>query len=549
MPFSKRLRAGALRRLLGLLAMLAMHSVGAAEQALPSFAELEAAGATIGEIRVIAEDVFDLSNPKEDYVLFGWANKIHIQTRPGVIERSLLFKRGDQVSVRVLEETERLLRSYGYLYDVQFRPVALHDNVVDIEVMTRDSWSLEVGASLSRQGGVNSSGATLREHNLLGTGISVGLGRSNGIDRSSTEFEISDPHAFGTWISGAYNYSLNSDGRSDAVAVVRPFYALDTRWAAGVKASRDDRIESIYEAGNIESQYRHKQHLGEVFGGWSDGLVDGWVGRTSIGLSLQDDSYALEPGLAVPGFLPEDRKLAGPFVRYQLIEDRYERERNRNFIGRPEFFALGFNSTVQLGWAAPGLGSTDSALLYAGTLSRGFEPLSGHTLVASAKLSGQLIDGKVRHQLAGAQGQYYLPQSPRRLFYAGASGDMLSGADPNEWLMLGGDNGLRGYPLRYQRGTRRALFTLEQRFYTDIYLWQLFRIGGAAFYDVGRAWGGEGGGNPDNPGWLNDVGFGLRIFSARSASDRVFHVDVAVPLNATGDIKKVQFLVKSKASF
>jgi outer membrane translocation and assembly module TamA len=114
--------------------------------------------------------------------------------------------------------------------------------------------------------------------------------------------------------------------------------------------------------------------------------------------------------------------------------------------------------------------------------------------------------------------------------------------------LLGGDNGLRGYPLRYQSGSRRALFTAEERFYTDVYLWRLFRVGGAAFVDVGRAWGGDNI-NTANPGWLSNVGFGLRFVSVRSAFGNVLHMDIAMPLNTTADISKVQFLVKSKSSF
>ena len=114
--------------------------------------------------------------------------------------------------------------------------------------------------------------------------------------------------------------------------------------------------------------------------------------------------------------------------------------------------------------------------------------------------------------------------------------------------MLGGDNGLRGYPLRYQSGARRMLFTVEQRFYTDVYLWRLFRIGGAAFFDVGRAWGGTSA-NAVNPGWLSDVGVGLRIVSVRSAFGNVVHIDLAMPLNRDPGISKVQLLVKTKQSF
>src|SRR4029453_7544016 len=56
-------------------------------------------------------------------------------------------------------------------------------------------------------------------------------------------------------------------------------------------------------------------------------------------------------------------------------------------------------------------------------------------------------------------------------------------------LLLGGDNGLRGYPLRYQAGDALALFTLEQRFYTDWQPLKLVNVGAAVFFDAGRAWG------------------------------------------------------------
>jgi len=534
--------------------LLALATNGAAQTqdapaSVPSFAELEAAGAVIGEIRVVTHDIFDTTDPKEDYLLFRWANALHIQTRPSVIRRALLFKSGDALSVRALEETERLLLSNNaFLYDVQFRPIAYHDGVVDIEVATRDTWSLGFGVRASRAGGANSSGVAITERNLLGTGTTLSFGRSNSVDRSSNEFLISNDNAFGTWTSLSYSHAVNSDGSSDAATIVRPFYALDARWAAGVTASKYDRIDPIYNAGNVVSQYRHRQSLAEVFGGWSTGLVDGWVQRYSLGLSAKDDAYASEPGLVAPGRLPTDQKLVGPFVRFELVEDRFEKQLNRNLIGRPEFFALGLASTVQLGWAATSLGSSQDALLYLASISRGFEPGPEQTLMTQANISGQYTNGQVQRQQAGAAAQYYRPQGKRWLFYAAGAADVLTNPDVNDTLLLGGDNGLRGYPLRYQSGTRRALFTAEERFYTDIYLWRLFRIGGAAFFDTGRAWGGDNV-NASNPGWLSDVGFGLRVVSSRSASGSVLHVDVAFPLNATADIAKVQLLVKTKLSF
>ncbi len=515
---------------------------------MPGWAELEAAGARIGEVRVVSADIFDTQDPREDKWLFRGANRLHIQTRPSVIERQLLFKTGDRFSLRVLEETERLLRGNRYLYDVQIRPLAWHDGVVDSEGMTRDTWTLDLGASAGRTGGANTRGVHLREYNVLGTGTTVSLGRSKGVDRSGNEFEFFNDRAFGTQAALGYSHASNSDGRRDAFSAQLPFRALDTRWAAGLSVSNDDRIDSVYNAGKMISQYRRQQNQREVFGGWSAGLQDGWVQRYSGGLRIDDDRYAPEPGLTAPPQLPADEKRVAPFLRYELIEDRYEKEQNRNLVGRPEFFALGLAATLQVSRAATALGSTRNAWLYAASVSRGFLPGDGHRLSAAATLSGRHSDGQPQQQRGGVQAQYYRPQGPHWLFYASGAFDALRNPDPADTLQLGGDNGLRGYPLRYQSGTRRALFTVEERFYTDVYLWRLFRIGGAAFFDAGRAWGGDNA-NTQDPGWLRNAGFGLRFVSARAAFSNVLHVDIAFPLDAPADVKKVQFLVKTKTSF
>jgi hypothetical protein len=68
------------------------------------------------------------------------------------------------------------------------------------------------------------------------------------------------------------------------------------------------------------------------------------------------------------------------------------------------------------------------------------------------------------------------------------------------------------------------------------------------FVDVGRAWGGNQVNRAD-PGWLADAGVGLRIVSTRSAFGNVVHLDVAVPSHARAGVSRVQFIVKTQASF
>lgn len=519
----------------------------AAEQKIPSFAELEAAGAVIGEIRINNLNIFDLEDPKENGVLYRAANFLHIQTRAEVIRRQLLFKPGERVSVRLIDETERLMRSSRILYDVSIVPVAYHDGVVDIDVKTRDTWTLQPGVSASRQGGTNRRGATLRDTNALGTGVLVGVERSYDADRTTTQYQVTQPRAFGGWTTVDFSFAQLSDGESRALSVVRPFYALDTRWAAGFSGGNDSRIDSLYSNGIKVAQFRHRQDNAEAFGGWSEGLVDGWAQRYSLGVTYRKNTYGIEPDLPAPDQLPSNNTIAAPFFRYEVVQDAYEKVKNRDLIERPEYFAMGFQSSVQLGRAWTGFGSTQNLWLYSASVSDGFRFPSDRTVLTSVSIDGQSGYGPLDRQVLGGSVRFYGRPDSRTLLFASVAADALKDPTQSSQLLLGGDTGLRGYPRNYQSGDRRALLNVEERVYTDWYPFRLFRVGGAVFYDFGRAWGGPNG-NTANTGWLSDVGFGLRILSARSAFGNVLHIDFAIPLNHDPNIRSVQFIVTTKVT-
>ena len=544
-------RSSLVRRWIGAaLSCTALHAAAneASPPAIPDFATLEALGATIGEIRITTEDIFDENDPKENSWPFRLANTLHIKTRPGVIAQALVFHSGDKVSAKRIEESERLLRQNRYLYDVRIRPVAYHDGVVDIEVKTRDTWSLEPGVSFSRSGGSNSSGITVRDKNLLGTGVTLGYSQVSDPDRSGQAVEFSDHLLFGSQAAIDVALADYSDGSRNSFSLAQPFYSLNTPWAAGISAGNFDQLDALYANGAGIAKYRHRQDSGNVFGGWSTGSRNGWTQRYSAGVGYIEDQYADEPAQLAPAQLPQDQTLVYPFVRYELLEDRYLKTENRNVIGRSEFFELGLHVTAQLGRSSAGLGATRSPWLYTGTISQGVETASGGQVLGSLSLSVEYEDGQASRQFYATSLQAYLPQTERWLHYGLAQFDAIVQPGPADQLLLGGDNGLRGYPSRYQSGDRRALFTLEERFYTDTYVLRLVRVGAAAFVDVGRAWGGPFG-NTLNAGWLWDVGFGLRLVSDRSAKGNVLHVDVAFPIDAEGSAKSAQFIVKTYSTF
>jgi outer membrane protein assembly factor BamA len=550
---AKPARPSIRHRLLACFAALAVAGAAGAQDAadektVPSFAELEAAGARIGEIRVIAEDIFDLNDPKENNWLFRLANKLHIATRPEVIRRLLLFEKGDRVTVQAIEETERLLRAKHYLYEVSIRPLSYEDGVADIEVRTRDTWSLDLGIGISREGGENKGRFSVKEDNIAGTGITFGIAYTSDVDRKGVEFNVADTNVFGTRGVVAYSYADYNDGNSQSFTLQRPFYALDARWAAGIAAAEYDQLTPQYNAGNVIAEYRVRSKSSEAFGGWSPGLISGWTTRYSAGVLYDDKDYELEPGKAPPTRLPSDLILAGPFLRFEVVEDAFRTDVNLNLIGRVEDFAMGVQAKLQLGRALADWGSTRDAWLYDLSVTNGFDITRDSFLQANLRTAGRYSEEGGENQSVGAAVRYYYRFGRRFVYYAALSADAVYNPDIPGPLEIGGDNGLRGYPLRYQAGEKRVLFTTEARGYTDWYPFRLFRVGGAVFYDVGRAWEGENQ-NTVNPGWLHDVGFGLRLLSARTSKGNVFHADVAFPLVRDPSIDSVQILFKTKVAF
>lgn len=512
------------------------------------FAQLESAGAVIRDIRVRPQNIFDLDHADENNWLFRTANKLHVVTRPTVIEQILLFKRGERVSVQKVDETERLLRNNRFIYDLEIRPIANADGSADIEVITHDAWSIDLVGSVSRSGGNNKTSFGLKEYNLLGTGLRLGFSQMSDEDRRGSEFEISYPLAFDGRTNVAYAQGQFNDGRRRSALVVRPFFSLDTRWAAGVTWNEDDRLDSIYNAGNTTSQYRHSQDAAEIFGGWSPGLINGKTQRFLIGSRLRDDRYFVEPDRVRPPILPVNGNARAVFFRYEVVEDRFVKLKNRDKIGRPEFFRLGFVSQLQLTRDLESLGSTRSAWLYSAYVSNGISFTANRDLLLSGSLERRVATTGLPMTQAGASARIYLPQGSNALFYASLAADRISGGGVADQLLLGGSNGLRGYPSYYQAGERRALLSLEQRAYTDWYPFRLLRVGGAVFFDYGRAWGGPNQ-NLSNPGWLADAGLGLRLAFDRAAFSNVLHADIAVPLNRSNDIKSTQFVVRTEVTF
>jgi hypothetical protein len=536
------------------LAMLAgallaiLTSAAYADEAAIDGERLEADAFVIGAIVLDTNNVFDLEDERENNFLFRLVNKLHIVTKAETLQKQMLLQPGEPYSVRLVAENERILRDRGYLYEVAITPVNAANGRVDLRVMTRDVWTLKPGLTASRSGGENKFGIELEELNLLGRGQEIRISRLEDVDRTSNSFGFRDPHIGNSWVDGAFNYADNSDGRSVFATLIRPFYALDTRWSLGGTILDDDHRSTIYSLGEEAAEYQHRRQLSTLFGGWSHGLQDGWVLRYQAGIVFDDNQFSAVSDGTLPALVPEDRTLNYPFVGIDLIEDQFETTRNKEQIGRTEDFYLGQRFSARLGYAAESFGADRDALVYSSSLSRGFGSLESNALLTSVWANGRLEHGASRNAIVGLNTRYYRKQSEKRMFFSTIEGSLGHALDLDNVVELGGDTGLRGYPLRYQSGDSKVLFTVEQRYFTDWYPFRLFRVGGAVFADVGRVWGQNPAGEV-NQGWLRDVGFGLRFAPTRTGFAKILHLDIAFPLDGDSSIDSVQILIESKRSF
>jgi hypothetical protein len=322
-------------RIAGLVvALVGFEALHAQEPAvlapIPTAAELEERGAIIGHILFANQDIFDESDPRENNAIYRLANDLHIKTRESTVRAQLLFKSGDRYSARVIRETERNLRQLDFLFDANIRPVRWDGKRVDLEVVTRDVWSLQPGISYSRKGGGETSNFEIEEENLLGYGKNLTLARNKNEERTSLLVQWRDPNVWGSHWRDQLSYASNDDGHLKEAIFDRPFFSLDTRWSAGVSGKDERLVDPRYDLGEVVDEFRHDIGFAALHGGWSKGLVNGWARRFLVGYRYDRNEFSEAPGRLPPIALPPDHTESYPWIGMQWLEDEYEETENLN---------------------------------------------------------------------------------------------------------------------------------------------------------------------------------------------------------------------------
>lgn len=529
-----------------------------AEQPLTTARPDSCPGGRISYVFIDNASIFDTTDPDLDR-RFGWAyraaNALHIRTKDWVIRRELLFAPGSCFDAYRLEETERLLRGYDFLSEVDIFPVPQPDGSYHVVVDTRDSWSTRVDVRIRTTDGVSLEGVRLSEENLLGTGQAIGafyLEREVTKDYGISYFA---PQLFGTrWDLGAAVGKTRA-GTLVSEEVAYPFVGEVSRWAARQSFRRDDQFFD-YVAGDDPTLDAAHVLLPVREQAFDFTLLRrfGQRGNTALvgaALSYQEMSYPGAVQIAPDGDFDEREEAPDSVARlvrrqtedldnirvFGLVGHRnvwWVRRRGLDSMRGQEDVRLGAEAVLGIGRSLPTL-ETDDDLYSMLSLYAAFD--IGDLLIVGRGRGDARRDLMAGPETTEWEDVYaesdllaYLQTArlPRQTFFfrAGFAGAWHTRV-PFQ-LTLGGDQGLRGYDDERFPGGRRFVATLEDRFYLGWPLPDVLDLGGTLFADAGRIWPGDAPWGGDS-GWRASAGVGLRG-SFPAGSRTTYRVDIAWPL-------------------
>ncbi|KZN69103.1 hypothetical protein [Pseudoalteromonas luteoviolacea] len=502
--------------------------------------------ATISSITLHQLNVFDTSLPEEDNALFRFANRAHVTTKPDVIKSILLFKERSKYDPKLLIESERLLRKQPYLYDARVFAETDCDGNIAVTVVTRDLWTLLPDISFSRSGGENSSRIGFRESNLFGHGKRLSLTHIDDADRSGYLFVYDDPNILSTRYQGRLEYSDNDDGERHYIGVDYPFFSTNTPYSYGALNFANKRIEPLYENGETVSEFLQETELSQAYFGMAKQLANSWTRRFIVGYRDEEQSFYHIAETRLP--IAENRSLSYPYVQTQWFQDAFIKVKNFDSIYRTEDLNLGWNINTLLGFSSDSVTNDDTRWIWNASISKAHFSSEKSLMRFRLSVDGNwnVEKGESENFISELNLEYYLNTHDIESWYAQLNVAYGKHLTEDKQLTLGGETGLRGFPARYLQGEKRIVLNIEKRYYWEYDLLQLFKIGGAAYFDIGRVDGKAL--FIENSKYYKNIGFGLRMAPSRANSGLVLHLDLAAPINKPDKVDSVQwhFTVKNK---
>jgi len=514
-----------IRKVLPLILLLSVLTYADEYSLEKDLAQFE--GKIVKSITIVRKDVFENRSGSKLPFYYRWGNKIHIRTRKSVIEGELLFKVGDRLDIEEAIESARNIRLRKFIGEVEISGKPNGDDGVDIIVTTSDNWTTKLALFLEQGGGSYEYGASLAEDNVLGYGRAIQLTGSLSDDDDGFTVFFHDDRVGRTRWAGSFLYSDFTLSSTILVAVNRPQYSLDIPFGAGASYARTDGVTKIYSGGEEFFRYNRLLNRFRAESVYSLGREK----RLNLYATYNYEHFEYSPYYDSTIFndilIPQDEKRSYPSLGIGGSLIKYDLQRFLDEPGTPEDLTLGASLRFTVGRSVPEFGAGfmgTKTIISSGFLAKPFDRLfiRGGDYVEWWHTGGR--SEKIDHL---SELMFYYKTAETHVLAMRAYSNFAWREDPGYQVILGGENGLRGYSSHELEGDKLALGNMEYRYYTP---WEVFtvRIGGAMFFDIGEVW--QKGERIEFEDLKSDIGVGLRLGMTKSSTSRVFRFDIAKAL-------------------
>ena len=508
-------------------------------------------GKTVGRIHVWTAPVFG-----EDEKIFRWANFFHISSKEDVIEREILLRPGDAWSQETIDETQRKLRDPLFTTLAVVMPVrpgpGAPPGTVDLLVVSRDIFSLRMNSNYELQDGrFTFLTLSLSENNFLGRRKFVAFVFLMNQATFYTGPLYLDKNLFGTRhdlrmrggpIFKRSDYSL--EGSESSWSLSRPLWSLDSEWSWTVQADHRFAVERSFVGNDLRTYdapstveddmlpYEYSQRRWSVGGGVTRAFGDDYEHRVKAAYDLVSQRpEVLSTFMGSPearadfiaDVLPRSERTGVLYGGYEVFTARYREYQDIDSFDLAEDTRLGPRAEVTLGAGLKVLGSDVN--FGRATVAGGWTQAwgGGGLATIAGSFSTRLEGGDFVDRIASLSGRVVSPDLGIGRFVGELRGSGIFRDQSNSFFVLGGDNGLRGYPVGFLAGDRRLVAQAEFRT-QSVKLFLGSRWGALAFYDAGGA---------DQLArdvqLYQNVGIGIRALGPQ-LSPEVFRFDFAFPL-------------------
>lgn len=434
-------------------------------------------GKIIREIRITPFEPFgtslnDTARRPHSLIQKG-GNAAHVLTHRSTIRNLLIFKKGSAADPLKIMESERLLRSTGYIRDARIMVHTIKGNPdsVDVEVWTQDYWSIRPNLTVT----TSKVRYRVTENNFIGLGHRLDVRVTDQLNESRPlvlDANYRVPTIGNTYISPEVYYGNSSENNIRGFRVNRPFYSPLTRVAGGLD------ILSVAETDSLQPQgdTNYYEYSFRSF------VTDGWIGNSwklMKGSTDEERSTRLVTALRYartryPLLNIQDENLKENFSSVDLylasislssrkyLKDRYifkfgEYEDVPD--GRKLSFTTGYEkSSIEDRYYLAVDGAVGTYLYNWGYfyLSLGYGSFVNHKKFSQGVVNASVIYFTPLHQF----GRWRYRQFTTANFTYGL--DRKYG----ETLYLNTNNGLPGYKETYPRGTSRLSVSTQIQLYS-----------------------------------------------------------------------------------